>query len=289
MSAVRESPRLLFVPVSGPFGMGEYARSLGIARAVRARWPQADIRFLLSREAPYAADAPVAATLLPASPTLCSTEVIAAIGELRPDVVIFDNAGRTAQLRAARAAGAAIVFISARPRQRRRAARLRWLRLIDEHWIAYPQLFAAAPGPLEGLKRRLAGRPAPRYLDVVLPPADPARRAALLNELDLDEAPALVVPGGGTGHPGADGALEAFRASASAIAAAGTPTLYVGPGGDASSATLRCRASLPQPDLIEAMRAARLVIANGGSTMLQAIASGAACIAVPIAADQRAR
>ena len=53
-----DSPRLLFVPVSGPYGMGEYARSAAIAHAARERWPQAAIRFLLSREAPYAADPP---------------------------------------------------------------------------------------------------------------------------------------------------------------------------------------------------------------------------------------
>ena len=34
------------------------------------------------------------------------------------------------------------------------------------------------------------------------------------------------------------------------------------------------------------MRAARLIVANGGSTLLQAIACGSACIAVPIAKDQ---
>jgi UDP:flavonoid glycosyltransferase YjiC (YdhE family) len=34
------------------------------------------------------------------------------------------------------------------------------------------------------------------------------------------------------------------------------------------------------------MRSARLVVANGGSTLLQAIACGKACIAVPIAKDQ---
>jgi spore coat polysaccharide biosynthesis predicted glycosyltransferase SpsG len=34
------------------------------------------------------------------------------------------------------------------------------------------------------------------------------------------------------------------------------------------------------------MRSARLIVANGGSTLLQAIACGSACIAVPIAKDQ---
>ena len=47
--------------------------------------------------------------------------------------------------------------------------------------------------------------------------------------------------------------------------------------------------SLPQAELVALMRAARLIIANGGSTLLQAIACGNACIAVPIAKDQAER
>jgi spore coat polysaccharide biosynthesis predicted glycosyltransferase SpsG len=46
---------------------------------------------------------------------------------------------------------------------------------------------------------------------------------------------------------------------------------------------------LPQADLAALMRGARLVIANGGSTLLQAIACGAAVVAAPIAGDQRER
>jgi len=273
--------------------MGEYARSLAIARAARHRWPDAAIRFMLSREAPYAAGTPFEAILLPRSATFHTREVIAAIADFRPDIAIFDNAGRTAQLRAARAAGAAVVYISARARQRRKAGRLRWLRLIDEHWIAYPRFLCVATGPIEALKRRLLRRPAPRYLDVVLPAADAARCAALLADLDLAAAaPVLVVPGGGTGHPGAADAARCFLAAAAALAVDGAPTVYVGPGGAVDAAAphhLRRRASLPQADLAELMRIARLVVANGGSTMVQAIACAAPCVAVPIAGDQDAR
>ena len=48
-------------------------------------------------------------------------------------------------------------------------------------------------------------------------------------------------------------------------------------------------APLPQAELMTWMRSARVVIANGGSTLLQAIACGCACVAVPIAGDQQAR
>jgi spore coat polysaccharide biosynthesis predicted glycosyltransferase SpsG len=285
-------PRILFVPVSGTYGMGEYARSLAIARAASRRWQGAAIHFVLSREAPYAADVPFPATLLAASPTFHSAAVIELIGKWRPDVVIFDNAGRTAQLRAARRSGARVVYISARRRQRRKAFRWHWMRMIDEHWIAYPEFIAGRTGLLERLKLMIVGRPVVRYLDVISSRADPAQRGAILSRCGCDSGTfALVVPGGGTGHPGADDAMDRFMAAARALAASGTATVYVGPANASAvpEPNWHPLGTLPQADLVELMRAARLIVANGGSTMLQAIASGNACVAVPIARDQAER
>src|SRR5258708_28233632 len=149
--------------------MGEYARSLAIAQAARRRWPRAEIHFILSRQAAYAKTVPFAATLLDSSPTFHTRAVARSIKEFRPSIVVFDNAGRTAQLRAARRLGARIVYISARIRQRRKAFRWQWMRLIDEHWIAYPEFSAGSLKLFEKLKLKLVGRPVVRYLDVILP------------------------------------------------------------------------------------------------------------------------
>jgi len=300
MSVMPTAPRVLCVPVSGAYGMGEYARSLAIARAVLARWPLATVHFILSRAAPYAAEVPFEHTLLPSSPTFHTPDVVALIQSFRPTLVLFDNAGRTAQLRAARDAGAKIVYISARARQRRKAFRLTWMRLIDEHWIAYPAWSAGALGTLERAKLRLLRRPVVRFLDVILPAHDAARSAELLDKFGFaPQGYALVVPGGGTGHPGVADAAARFHAAAAQLAAAGTPTLYVGPEPPgapqppapvgAVGGYLRAIASLPQRDLMELMRGARLVIANGGSTLLQSIACGTATIGVAIAGDQALR
>jgi glycosyltransferase involved in cell wall biosynthesis len=288
------APRLLFIPVSGTYGMGEYARSLAIARAASRRWQHAAIHFVLSREAPYAASVPFPATLLSSSPTFHSGAVVELIRKWRPDIVIFDNAGRTAQLRAAQRSGARVVYISARRRQRRKAFRLRWMRLIDEHWIAYPEFIAGSLGMWERLKRGLIGRPVVRYLDVILSRAIPGQREAILARAGCDAGTfVLVVPGGGTGHPGAEDAVEQFMAAAQRLARSGVPTVYVGPvvadSIDASVSSWHALGPVPQADLAELMRAARLVIANGGSTLLQAIACGSACIAIPIARDQAER
>jgi len=283
--------------------MGEYARSLAIAHAASRRWQGAAIHFVLSREAPYAAGTPFPHTLLASSPTFHSAAVVDLLETWRPDVVVFDNAGRSAQLRAARRLGARVVYISARGRQRRKAFRWRWMRLIDEHWIAYPQFIAGSLGLFERLKLKMAGRPRVRYLDVILSRADPGQCGAVLARAGCDAGTfVLVVPGGGTGHPGADKAVAGFLAAARTLAARGVATVYVGPGAgtegsagaDGSAGAGATDAGrwwhplgpLPQAELAHLMRSARLIVANGGSTLLQAIACGAACVAVPIAKDQ---
>jgi glycosyltransferase involved in cell wall biosynthesis len=285
--------------------MGEYARSLAIAHAASRRWQGAAIQFVLSRAAPYAADAPFPTTLLDSSPTFHSAAVIELIGKWRPDVVVFDNAGRTAQLRAARRLGARVVYISARRRQRLKAFRWHWMRLVDEHWIAYPEFIAGPLGFFEKLKLKMVGRPLVRYLDVIFSRADPAQRDAILSRTKCAAGTfVLVVPGGGTGHPGAADAVGEFIAAARALAAGGVATVYVGPSsanGDSGAGAaavaiaalrepnLHLLGPLPQAELAELMRSARLIVTNGGSTLLQSIACGNACIAVPIAKDQAER
>jgi hypothetical protein len=291
------APRILFVPVSGRYGMGEYVRASTLARAVMRRWPRAEVQFVLSRAAPYAGSVSFPTTWLESSPTFHSREVSEVLEAFRPCVVVFDNAGRTAQLRAARRVGARIIFVSARRRQRVRAFRLHWMRLLDEHWIAYPALFAGALGRLERLKLQLLGRPAVRFLDVILARAGPERSAQLLNEIGLESRSfVLVVPGGGTGARHASSALTEFEAAARALAARGIEVLYAGggppagaPAPAAGGARLHWHDTLPQADLAALLAHARVVLVNGGSTLMQALACGAACVAAPISGDQPER
>jgi len=273
--------------------MGEVARCVAIAQGLLARWPDTEIHFALSEAAPYLAQVPFPSTLFPSSPTFHPREVSALIARLRPATVVFDNAGRTAQLQAARRCGARIVYISSRRRQRRKAFRLRWMRLLDEHWIAYPRFIAGEPSWLERLKLRLLRRPRVRYLDALLPAHDAQRAAALLRRFDLSEDDfVLVVPGGGTAHRGALHSPASVALAAAGLARHGVRTLLVGvepePGG-AAVPGLRCTGRLPGPELCELLRSARLVVVNGGDTLLQALAARRPCIAVPMAGDQAHR
>ncbi len=306
------------MPVSGPYGMGEFARCAAIARAVLGRWPGAQVHFVLSREAPYAAQVGFPATWLASSATFHSAAVIDLLRTWRPHVVVFDNAGRGAQLQAARRLGARIVYISARRRQRRKAFRLNWMRMIDEHWIAYPKFIAGELRGFERLKLELLRRPAVRYLDVIFPGlaappgtamtdvAEPRNPATNVDTMEVAAPGAypvpaaapvaddvLVVPGGGTGHPGSSDAMEQFLSAARRLAARGFTTRFVGPASIVaqapSTAHFHAVQTMPQSQLAQLMRGARLVVVNGGSTLLQSIACGAACVAAPIARDQLER
>jgi hypothetical protein len=283
--------RVLFVPVSGARGMGEYARALALATAAVRRFPALQIHFVVSQQAPYAADTPFPKTLLPSSPTFHTPEVRELIRALRPTLTVFDNAGRTAQLKAAAESGSRVVYVSSRPRQRRKAFRIGWMRMLDEHWIAYPQFIAGSFGPFERMKLGMLGRPSVKFLDAILPIQDWAIASKMMERFSLSAGGyVLVVPGGGTDHPGAENAPQIVANAAREIAKAGIPTVLVAaPAGVESTGPgdyLRTSPRIPMAELAELIRGACVVVSNGGDTLLQAVASARPCVAFPVAGDQ---
>lgn len=292
MSAVTaSSPTVLFVPVSGPSGMGEFARARSIADALAVHRPGIGIHFMLHRAAPYAAGFHHPATLLPASPTLCSREVVEVIERLRPAVVVFDNAGRTPQLQAAKRSGAAVVYVSSRSRQRYKAFRLRWMRLIDEHWISYPELIAGAPSRFERWKLRWLARPELHYLDTVLAPADESAAADLLADFGAPDV--VIVPGGGSQFHDSSMTPARFAEWGVALASRGHRVVFVaGPSFTAQlpqTSHFKTVRSVPGGALHALLARSRAVLVNGGDTLLQALALDKPCIAIPIAGDQAER
>ena len=292
MSAVTaSSPSVLFVPVSGPSGMGEFARARSIADALVAYNPGIRIHFLLHRAAPYAANFHHPSTLLSASPTLCTREVVETIERLRPAVVVFDNAGRTPQLRAAKRVGAAVIYVSSRSRQRYKAFRLRWMRLIDEHWISYPELIAGAPTLFERWKLRWLARPELHYLDTVLAPADESAADHLLADFGVPDI--VIVPGGGSQFHDVSMTPARFAEWGAALAARGHRVVFVaGPSFTLDlpqTSHFRTVRSVPGGALHALLARSRAVLVNGGDTLLQALALNKPCVAIPIAGDQAER
>jgi hypothetical protein len=292
------APRFAFVPVSGPGGAGEYQRSLAIARGLLRRWPSADVRFVLNRLAPYAASCPHPALLLDDSPTRSSAAVEAFLRDMRPDVAVFDSAGRLAQYRAVSACGGRVVYVSSRPKTRWKGFRLRRMLAIDQHWIAQPALLGGAPNAWERVKLRLLGRPAIVLLDTLHEPVDEAATRARQATLGIEPGRyVLVCPGGGgTFAPGTDPAAVFVRAARELAARRPEPVVAVvgerfrgGTEDHNNMKSLTILPRLPNGELLGLVRDAAVAAVNGGSLLLQSAAQGVPLVAAPIAADQPAR
>ncbi len=282
--------RILFLPVTSPRGSGEYARALSIATEVMRRFPAATCHFALSEEAPYARDCPFPATWLPSSPTFHTSRVVALIAEFHPTIVIFDNAGRTAQLKAARKAGAKVIFVSSRQRQRRRAYRLRWLNLVDEHWIAYPEFIAGSPTLFEKIKVAITGRRVARHLDCLLPDATIADSDGADAGNSTLQKHVLVLTGGVADDRDFAAAPHVMAQAAARLAADHVPVILVGTPAELIPSrvpeNLRILPRLSVTEMAAHIRAAQVVICNGGDTLIQVLALGRACVAIAMAPDQ---
>jgi glycosyltransferase involved in cell wall biosynthesis len=286
--------RYLFAPVSGPGGAGELMRCLIIARELACAEPGADIRFLVNRTAVFreAVDFPIIDC--DSSPTNSTRQVRAAIESFRPHVMVFDNSGRTAQLRAARRAGARLVFSSRAPKLRWKAFRIKWMRLLSEHWIVFPTFVTGGLTWLERRKMALFPDYTVRRLDTLFTPSEPGARAAWLARHRLQRGAYVVfVPGGRSEGQRIAEPAEHFIAAARrfveltgyrSVVLTGRKSLPA----DASGNPLL----LPRigPEEVQHLLAdATFVVSNGGTTMIHTLAHGRPLVAVPLAGDQDRR
>jgi hypothetical protein len=279
--------RILFVPVSGPTGIGEYQRSLFFAEKLLDRHPGWDVRIVVAEDAPFVDDVPLPALRTTRSPTEVPDELDRILDRFRPDVVVFDSAGRRRNLRHAKSLGARTVFVSTHARKRWKAFRVSRLRHTDEHWIARPELVAGGVTPLERLKLRWLGKPDPLFLGPVFPePVTPAHAPS---------PPYFVCCPGGGGNQVLGRQSGAVFADA-AVATAGelgmtgvvvTGANYTGSLPEAESVV--AHRGLPGAELAGLIASAAFGMVGGGDLLQQAIAMHTPCVTAPAAPDQPGR
>jgi hypothetical protein len=286
--------RVLFSPVSGPGGAGELMRCLIIARELARAEPAADIRFLVSRTAVFRESVNFPIIDCDASPTSSTPQVLAAIAAFRPHVMVFDNSGRTEQLRAAKRAGARLVFSSRAPKLRWKAFRPKWMRLLDEHWIVFPTFVMGGLTRLERLKLRLFPDYRVRQFDTLFTPSEPAERRSWLAAQGLEPQGYVVFMPGGRGEATrvAEPA-ELFIAAARAfVAATGQRTVVLTGRKGVVPGTDPLLTLLPriEPGEVQYLIAESLmVVSNGGTTLIHSLAHGRPIVSIPLAGDQDRR
>lgn len=282
------APRIVFLPVSSPKGIGEYMRSLIIAEALIQADPTLDIQFVLNRHAPAAASCPFKTHLLNNSATKEKAAVNNLLAELKPDVVIFDCSGRASQARAAKKAGAKVVFVSQHKKKRAKGFALRRLSALDAHWIVQFKFVDGDLTALERFKLRLLNKDEPIFTGPVFSTPDTVLPAEYSQFAGKNYS---VWAAGGGGHQvQGRSATEEFYQAALAVATIEQPALLVAGGNFTgelpSTDSVTVVKSLPNQQLMTLLNQAALIVSGGGDMMGQAIVLGKNIVAVPVAGDQ---
>ena len=124
--------KVLFIPVSAAKGSGEYQRSLLLANELKDFFgDKIDIRFVINAKAIYAKKVPYQTYSLNASATVKPKELHKILAEFKPDLALFDSAGRVKSYRCAKKLGCKVALVVSRPKKRSKALSLRVAKHLD--------------------------------------------------------------------------------------------------------------------------------------------------------------
>ncbi|NRA82576.1 MAG: hypothetical protein HRU22_01970 [Gammaproteobacteria bacterium] len=289
------APIFLFVPVSSAQGIGEYMRSLIIAKQIVKIWPDAKIHFILSKQAPYATSCPFDALLTEKSPTKHVKEVNQFISQLKPDMVIFDASGRKSQLKHAKAVGAKVVFISQHKKKRSRGLKLGRLMATDSHWVVQPEFVIAGLSGFEKFKLALCKKAPPIHTGVIFTPLQLSQQAQLLAKYGVEPEQYIIFNAGSGGHLVGDKlAADIYADAAKLISEQQNIKCLMVYGANypnkiESHDKVIAISSLDNSEFVNLISAAKAVVISGGDTLLQTIAMRKACLTTPVSKDQPPR
>lgn len=292
---VKTATKFLFIPVSSAEGIGEYMRSMIIADEVKRLWPSAEIKFILSQQAPYAAQCPYPAVLLEDTPTKQVKAVNQIMSDYLPDIVLFDASGRKSQLVHAHKLGAKVIFLSQHKRKRSRGMKIGRALVTDCHWVVQPEFVIGPISWLDRLKLKLINKPEPLNIGPVFTQPDASTQSALLAQYLLTHNEFVLFNAGSGGHK-VNGELAAdifAQAAHESYKASGiTSVMVFGPNYPNPLPELEGVVVIPQlnnQQFINMLAAAKAAVLSGGDTLLQAIALHKPTLAVPVSKDQPPR
>ena len=287
------NPVILFVPVSSDKGVGEYTRSAIIADAVQDRFPQAEIHFILNRNMKLAASCRFNTHLSDYSATKDTPLVKRVISKLKPDLVIFDCAGRAKQFAHAKRSGAKVIFISQHKKKRARGLSFRRLLFCDLQWVVQPDYAIQPLTVIEKLKLKLSRKQAPKNIGAILPTS--ANVNSVLNKYSLASNQYILFSAGSGGHEiNGELASDTFYRAAILVSQQTQLKVVVAFGSNypkelpASEKTMNI-SSLPSNEFLVLLNEAKVRVLSAGSTLLQVIEMRKPSIAVAISKDQPVR
>lgn len=286
-----QSMKVLFIPVSTPEGIGEYARSLIIAERLTREFENAEITFILNENVSYLASCPFPYLLAKDTPTKDSKSVLKHIDEVKPDLVFFDASGRAEQFRAAKKQGAIVCFLSQHEKKRARGLKFNRLFHTDFHWVVQPSFAIRPLSSWQRLKLKLAKKSIPKNIGAVFE----CSPQAVYQNYGLESGEYLLFNAGSGGHR-VNGELASdifFRTAQVTHENIGKKCIVVMgnnyPQELPKDNNITVIKSLASKEFVNLVKHAYFSVLSGGDTLLQAISMGSNVLAVAVAKDQSLR
>ena len=292
-------PVILFIPVSSPSGIGEYARSLIIADKIKQTYSNADIHFILNKFVSYFSDCPYPAHPCSGSATKDVKSVNTAISQLKPDLVIFDASGRAKQIKHAKSTGAKVAFISQHKKKRNRGLKLNRLFNIDIHWVAQPSFCIPPLSFWQRSKLALFNKKAPQPIGPVYADILEEEVTKELEKQGLNNEEYFIFNAGSGGHKcGEIYSIDILYEAACLFAEKTGTKCVVVFGANYPKALFKqkfnqdiddlvvCLPSLSHRSFLCLLMAAKGRVISAGDTLLQCIDMEKPCIAVAVSKDQ---
>jgi hypothetical protein len=279
---------VLFVPGGGRTGIGESARTLILADAARARWPDSRIGFITGEDHARLPGDGFERHTVAGRVSRSVEDVNRWLRELAPDLVVFDGRGQGSQIACASRCGARTVYIAAIPTTRRRVFRWSRLRRLDQIWIRRDFVDPAADLRFpEKARLLLARHTTAHFVQAICPPSDPVRLEGLRRQLGLGaDRYVLFAPGGGGWKLGDRPVSELFAEAAAQVRKSwnGHCVVVLGPlyrGGLREIEGGTVVPALSTHEMAALVGGAEIVATGGGGLMGQALAARRVCVAAP--------
>ena len=291
---------VLFIPVSSPSGIGEYMRSLIIAKGLQLYWPNINIHFILSDRVSYAKDCPYSVHNCQDSPTKDVKTVNSIIDKLKPDLVIFDASGRAKQFKQAKVVGAKVAFISQHNKKRSRGLKLNRLLNTDIHWVAQPDFCMNELSYWQRAKLRFFNKKPPKNIGPVFEVSSPDYQEQLLGKFALTRDHYFIFNAGSGGHL-VSGELAAdiyYQAAQSLYQQTKIKCIVIfgsnypkqlPENSNIKNNDIICVKSIDNKDFVSLIAAAQGCVISAGDTLLQCIALHKIAVAASVSPDQPAR
>ena len=291
---------VLFIPVSSPSGIGEYIRSMIIAKALQLRWPNVKIHFILNEQVNYIKACPYTVHTCKGSPTKDVSIVNDIIMSISPDLVIFDASGRGSQFKLAKATGAKVAFISQHNKKRNRGLKLNRLLNTDIHWVVQPDYCIKSLNFWQRAKLTFFNKKVPKNIGPVFELSNNDYQVQLLKKYDLSNCNYFIFNAGSGGHNvkgtlAADiyyqAAKEFYQKRLDGITNMKCVVLFGSnyPKELPKNKDIICLKSIENKGFIALLSNAQGCVISAGDTLLQCIALHKSCVAAPVSPDQPAR